>query len=215
MEVARTGCGLGPTAPETAGQIRLTAGEAVGVLDLFMKVVSSIKSAKKRHPACQVVRRKGKIYVINKVEPRYKARQGDKPAGALRRESRRPSHSQQRLLPRRGDRQAVSSPARRSSRPARRRSTASNTASSCATSRWTRIPPTPARSASSTPPAASRSSPIEVQAQPRREVISARRLSQPVPACGTGFLLPDASAAPTPCPLCPAPASSCSIATAH
>ena len=45
-------------------------------LALFMKVVSSIKSAKKRHPACQVVRRKGKIYVINKVEPRYKARQG-------------------------------------------------------------------------------------------------------------------------------------------
>ena len=42
----------------------------------FMKVVSSIKSAKVRHPACQVVRRKGKIYVINKVEPRYKARQG-------------------------------------------------------------------------------------------------------------------------------------------
>ena len=42
----------------------------------FMKVVSSIKSAKKRHPACQVVRRKGKNYVINKVEPRYKARQG-------------------------------------------------------------------------------------------------------------------------------------------
>ena len=42
----------------------------------FMKVVSSIKSAKLRHPACQVVRRKGKIYVINKVEPRYKARQG-------------------------------------------------------------------------------------------------------------------------------------------
>ena len=42
----------------------------------FMKVVSSIKSAKLRHPACQVVRRKGRIYVINKVEPRYKARQG-------------------------------------------------------------------------------------------------------------------------------------------
>jgi large subunit ribosomal protein L36 len=42
----------------------------------FMKVVSSIKSAKLRHPACQVVRRKGRIYVINKTEPRYKARQG-------------------------------------------------------------------------------------------------------------------------------------------
>ena len=36
-----------------------------------MKVVSSIKSAKVRHPACQVVRRKGRIYVINKVEPRF------------------------------------------------------------------------------------------------------------------------------------------------
>ena len=54
----------------------LTEADAVSVLTSFMKVVSSIKSAKKRHPACQVVRRKGKIYVINKVEPRYKARQG-------------------------------------------------------------------------------------------------------------------------------------------
>ena len=56
--------------------IPLTEVEANYALAPFMKVVSSIKSAKKRHPACQVVRRKGKIYVINKVEPRYKARQG-------------------------------------------------------------------------------------------------------------------------------------------
>jgi large subunit ribosomal protein L36 len=55
---------------------QLTEDPAVDALTPFMKVVSSIKSAKKRHPACQVVRRKGKIYVINKVEPRYKARQG-------------------------------------------------------------------------------------------------------------------------------------------
>jgi len=54
----------------------LTGVRAPSVFVPFMKVVSSIKSAKKRHPACQVVRRKGKIYVINKVEPRYKARQG-------------------------------------------------------------------------------------------------------------------------------------------
>ena len=54
----------------------LTEPSALSVFCTFMKVVSSIKSAKKRHPACQVVRRKGKIYVINKVEPRYKARQG-------------------------------------------------------------------------------------------------------------------------------------------
>jgi large subunit ribosomal protein L36 len=58
------------------GTFRLTEGKRASVFCTFMKVVSSIKSAKKRHPACQVVRRKGKIYVINKVEPRYKARQG-------------------------------------------------------------------------------------------------------------------------------------------
>lgn len=54
----------------------MTGERRAYALTTFMKVVSSIKSAKKRHPACQVVRRKGKIYVINKVEPRYKARQG-------------------------------------------------------------------------------------------------------------------------------------------
>src|SRR5690606_32450680 len=54
------------------GTFRLTGGRPLSVFTSFMKVVSSIKSAKKRHPACQVVRRKGKIYVINKVEPRYK-----------------------------------------------------------------------------------------------------------------------------------------------
>ena len=64
-------------APRKArGTIQLTGVGAPSVFAPFMKVVSSIKSAKKRHPACQVVRRKGKIYVINKVEPRYKARQG-------------------------------------------------------------------------------------------------------------------------------------------
>ena len=41
-----------------------------------MKVLSSLKSAKKRHPDCQIVRRKGKLYVICKTNPRFKARQG-------------------------------------------------------------------------------------------------------------------------------------------
>jgi len=54
----------------------LTGAAGGGVFAHFMKVVSSIKSAKKRHPDCQVVRRRGKIYVINKTDPRYKARQG-------------------------------------------------------------------------------------------------------------------------------------------
>ena len=41
-----------------------------------MKVLSSLKSAKKRDKNCRVVRRKGRIYVINKVNQRLKARQG-------------------------------------------------------------------------------------------------------------------------------------------
>lgn len=41
-----------------------------------MRVLSSLKTAKTRHPGCKVVRRKGRIYVINKINPRYKVRQG-------------------------------------------------------------------------------------------------------------------------------------------
>jgi large subunit ribosomal protein L36 len=41
-----------------------------------MKVLSSLKSAKKRDKNCRVVRRKGKVFVINKSNPRLKARQG-------------------------------------------------------------------------------------------------------------------------------------------
>ncbi|MCA1903430.1 MAG: 50S ribosomal protein L36 [Cyanobacteria bacterium M5B4] len=41
-----------------------------------MKVVSSLKSVKKRHPDCKVVRRRGKVYVICKTNPKFKARQG-------------------------------------------------------------------------------------------------------------------------------------------
>ena len=41
-----------------------------------MKVVNSLKSIKKRHNDCRVVRRKGRVYVINKTNPRFKARQG-------------------------------------------------------------------------------------------------------------------------------------------
>jgi large subunit ribosomal protein L36 len=40
-----------------------------------MKVLSSLKSAKKRHPDCQIVKRKGKIYAICKTNPGFKARQ--------------------------------------------------------------------------------------------------------------------------------------------
>jgi len=41
-----------------------------------MKVVNSLKSAKRRHKDCRIVRRKGRVYVINKTQRRFKARQG-------------------------------------------------------------------------------------------------------------------------------------------
>lgn len=41
-----------------------------------MKVLSSLASAKRRHADCQLVKRKGTLYVINKTNPRFKARQG-------------------------------------------------------------------------------------------------------------------------------------------
>lgn len=40
-----------------------------------MKVRSSIRSLKNA-PGSQVVRRRGKTYVINRLNPRFKARQG-------------------------------------------------------------------------------------------------------------------------------------------
>lgn len=41
-----------------------------------MRVINSLKSAKKRDKDNKIVRRKGRLYVINKKNPRYKARQG-------------------------------------------------------------------------------------------------------------------------------------------
>ena len=41
-----------------------------------MKVVSSIGSLKTRSKDCQVVRRRGRLYVIIKTDPRLKVRQG-------------------------------------------------------------------------------------------------------------------------------------------
>ena len=38
-----------------------------------MQVLSSLKSAKNRHPDCQVVRRRGRVFVINKTNGRFKA----------------------------------------------------------------------------------------------------------------------------------------------
>ena len=41
-----------------------------------MKVRNSLRSLKKRDKDCRVIRRKGRVYIINKVQKRFKARQG-------------------------------------------------------------------------------------------------------------------------------------------
>ena len=41
-----------------------------------MKCYSSLKSKKVRDLNCKIVRRKGRVYVINKKNPKLKARQG-------------------------------------------------------------------------------------------------------------------------------------------
>jgi large subunit ribosomal protein L36 len=41
-----------------------------------MKIANSLKTLKKRDKNCRIVRRKGRVYVINKTNPRFKARQG-------------------------------------------------------------------------------------------------------------------------------------------
>ena len=42
---------------------------------IYMKVVSSLKSHKKRDLNSKLVRRRGRIYIINKKNPKFKARQ--------------------------------------------------------------------------------------------------------------------------------------------
>lgn len=41
-----------------------------------MKIKNSLKALKARHRQNRMVRRKGRIYIINKQNPRFKARQG-------------------------------------------------------------------------------------------------------------------------------------------
>jgi len=45
-------------------------------IDTIMKIRNSLKSLKTRHRDCRVIRRRGRVYVINKTNRRFKARQG-------------------------------------------------------------------------------------------------------------------------------------------
>ncbi|KZK76543.1 50S ribosomal protein L36 [Pseudovibrio sp. W64] len=42
----------------------------------IMKIKNSLKALMGRHRDNQMVRRKGRVYIINKKNPRFKARQG-------------------------------------------------------------------------------------------------------------------------------------------
>jgi len=44
--------------------------------ELVMKVRNSLKSLRGRHRNNRLVRRKGRVYIINKTNRRFKARQG-------------------------------------------------------------------------------------------------------------------------------------------
>jgi large subunit ribosomal protein L36 len=41
-----------------------------------MKIRNSLRTAKRRHKDCRLVRRKGRVFIINKTNPRVKTRQG-------------------------------------------------------------------------------------------------------------------------------------------
>lgn len=60
------------------GSFPAPAASSSGQFQLIyaMKVLSSLASAKRRHADCQVVKRKGTVYVICKSNPKFKARQG-------------------------------------------------------------------------------------------------------------------------------------------
>ena len=49
---------------------------AVQIECFAMKVRNSLKSLRARHRDNRIVRRKGRVYVINKTQRRFKARQG-------------------------------------------------------------------------------------------------------------------------------------------
>ena len=46
------------------------------LLGAEMKVRNSLKALMKRHRDNKLIRRKGRVYIINKTNPRFKARQG-------------------------------------------------------------------------------------------------------------------------------------------
>ena len=67
---------IGAAAAFAPAQQGMPSTRAFSPAPLPMKVVSSIGALAKRSKTCQVIRRRGRYYVIDKKNPRNKARQG-------------------------------------------------------------------------------------------------------------------------------------------
>jgi large subunit ribosomal protein L36 len=68
--------GVNPILPLSGAQTRSAEHGLSTHQDCPMKVRNSLKSLRGRHRNNRLVRRKGRVYVINKVQRRFKARQG-------------------------------------------------------------------------------------------------------------------------------------------
>ena len=60
----------------TSGSFGVFGRNFLPLTGVVMKVRNSLKSLRSRHRDNRVVRRKGRVYVINKTHRRFKARQG-------------------------------------------------------------------------------------------------------------------------------------------
>jgi large subunit ribosomal protein L36 len=68
--------GINPILPLSGSQTISAEHGLSTYQDCPMKVRNSLKSLRGRHRNNRLVRRKGRVYVINKVQRRFKARQG-------------------------------------------------------------------------------------------------------------------------------------------
>ena len=69
--IAGRDSGIGAPQTSTVGFAR-----SVRYSGAAMKVRNSLKSLRNRHRDNRLVRRKGRVYIINKTQKRFKARQG-------------------------------------------------------------------------------------------------------------------------------------------
>jgi large subunit ribosomal protein L36 len=75
LTLAGTAGKSAPSWPPGAARAGPFSAQA-GLQGRVMKIRNSLRAAKTRDKNCRVVRRHGRVYVINKKNPRMKARQG-------------------------------------------------------------------------------------------------------------------------------------------